>query len=208
MKNVIEKVLGLKTYSQELGINLETGEGRFKWFLASILFAKRISSEVAKRTDQEFEKAGIVTPESIIEAGWDKLVEVLDSGGYVRYDFSTASNLLEIVAKLVEKYGSLEALYTQSKDSHDLEKRLLEFKGVGPTTVNIFLRELKGIWEKARPQLSPLARETATRLELGDEELELPAVESALVRLNLEFCKHRRCSSCPVREECQEAESI
>ncbi len=208
MKNVIEKVLRLKTYSQELGINLETGEGRFKWFLASILFAKRISSEVAKRTYWEFEKAGIVTPESITETGWDKLVEVLDSGGYVRYDFSTASNLLEIVAKLAEKYGSLESLYTQSKDSSDLERRLLEFKGVGPTTVNIFLRELKGTWEKASPRVSPLARETATRLGLSDKEFGLPAVESALVRLNLEFCKHRRCPECPVREECQEAEFI
>jgi len=205
MREVTEKVLKLLTYSQELGLDLKTEEDRFKWLLASLLFAKRISSELAKRTYREFEKEGIVTPESIIEAGWDKLVEVLDSGGYVRYDFSTASNLLEIASSLKEKYGSLEGLYTQSKDSKDLEKRLLEFKGVGPTTVNIFLRELKGVWEKARPQLSPLAREVASRLGLGEEELELPAVESALVRLNLEFCKHRRCSSCPVKEECQEA---
>jgi endonuclease III len=205
MRQVTEKVLRLATYSQELGLDLKTEEGRFKWFLASILFAKRISSEVAKRTYREFEQEGIVTPESIIAAGWDKLVEVLDSGGYVRYDFSTASNLLEIATSLKEKYGSLEALYTQSKDSRDLEKRLLEFKGVGPTTVNIFLRELKTVWEKARPPLSPLAKGVADRLGLGEEELELPAVESALVRLNLEFCKRRRCSSCPVREECREA---
>jgi len=205
MRDVIEKVLRLITYSQELGLDLKTGEDRFKWFLASLLFAKRISSEVAKRTYREFEKVGIVTPESIIEAGWDKLVEVLDSGGYVRYDFSTASNLLEIAASLRDKYGSLEVLYTQSKDSKNLEKRLLEFKGVGPTTVNIFLRELKAVWEKARPQLSPLAKEVALRLGLGEEELEPPTVESALVRLNLEFCRRRKCSNCPVREECQEA---
>jgi len=205
MREVIEKVSTLMTYSQELVLDLKTEEDRFKWFLASILFAKRISSEVAKRTYREFEKVGIVTPESITEAGWDKLVEVLDSGGYVRYDFSTASNLLEIASSLKEKYGSLEGLYTQSIDSKDLEKRLLEFKGVGPTTVNIFLRELKAAWEKARPQFSPLAREVALRLGLGEEELEPPSVESALVRLNLEFCKRRRCSSCPVREECQEA---
>ncbi|GAJ23704.1 unnamed protein product, partial [marine sediment metagenome] len=69
-----------------------------------------------------------------------------------------------------------------------------------PTTVNIFLRELKAVWEKARPQISPLAREVASKLGLGQEELEFAAVESALVRLNLEFCKRRRCSSCPVRE--------
>ena len=205
MKDMTEKLLRLITYSQELGLDLKTEEDRFKWFLASILFAKRISSEVAKRTYREFEKEGIVTPESIIEAGWDRLVEVLGSGGYVRYDFSTASNLLEIATSLKEKYGSLEALYTQSNDSRDMEKRLLEFKGVGATTVNIFLRELKAVWEKARPQLSPLAREVAFRLGLGKEDLELPTIESALVRLNLEFCKHRRCSSCPVKEECQEA---
>lgn len=203
MRDVTEKVLKLITYSQELGLDLKTEEDRFKWFLASLLFAKRISSEVARRTYREFEKEGIVTPESITGAGWDKLVEVLDSGGYVRYDFSTASNLLEIAASLREKYGSLEVLYTQSQDSRELEKRLLEFKGVGPTTVNIFLRELKAVWEKARPQLSPLAREVASRLGLGEEELEFPTVESALVRLNLEFCKRRRCSSCPVREGCQ-----
>ena len=183
MRDLTQKVLRLITYSQELGLDLKTEEDRFKWFLASLLFAKRISSEVAKRTYREFEKEGIVTPESITEAGWDKLVEVLDSGGYVRYDFSTASKLLEIAASLRDKYGSLEVLYIQSKDSKDLEKRLLEFKGVGPTTVNIFLRELKGVWEKARPQLSPLAKEVAFRLGLGEEELEPPTVESALLKV-------------------------
>ena len=145
MRDVTEQVSRLTTYAQELGLDLQTEEDRFKWFLASLLFAKRIYSEVAKRTYREFEREGIVTPESIIEAGWDKLVEVLDSGGYVRYDFSTASNLLEVAASLREKYGSLDVLYTQSEDSRDLEKRLLEFKGVGPTTVNIFLRELKAV---------------------------------------------------------------
>ena len=203
--DIKEKVLRLITYSQELSLDLKREEDRFKWFLASILFAKRISAEVAKRTYREFEKEGIVSPECIVEAGWDKLVEVLDSGGYVRYDFSTASNLLETAAILRERYGSLEGLYAESKDSRDLEKRLLEFKGVGPTTVNIFLRELKGIWEKAKPQLSPLAKEVASRLGLGEEELELPSIESALVRLNLEFCKGRKCSSCPVKEGCHGA---
>ena len=200
-----EKLSQVVTYSQELGLDLTKEGDRFKWFLASILFAKRISSKIAKRTYREFERENIVTPESILEAGWDKLVEVLDSGGYVRYDFSTASNLLEIAASLKEKYGSLDGLYTQAKDSQDLEKKLLEFKGVGPTTVNIFLRELKGVWEKAKPQLSPLATEVASRLGLKEEELEQLGAESVLVRINLEFCKGRKCSACPVREGCRVA---
>lgn len=203
--NIKEKLSQVATYSQELGLDLTKEGDRFKWFLASILFAKRISSQIAKKTYKEFEKEDMLTPQSISEAGWDRLVEVLDSGGYVRYDFSTASNLLEIAASLRERYGSLENLYAQAKDSRDLEKRLLEFKGVGPTTVNIFLRELKGIWEKANPQLSPIAKEVASRLGLTKEELELPDVESALVRIGLEFCKGKRCSACPVREECSKS---
>ena len=203
--NARDKISGIASYSQELVIDLNKEEGRFKWFLASVLFAKRISSQLAKRTYKEFERAGIMTPESIMEAGWDKLVEVLDRGGYVRYDFSTASNLLGIAASLREKYGSLENLHTQAKDSMDLEKKLLEFKGVGPTTVNIFLRELKGIWWKAKPAISPIAKQVASKLGLKEEEIEYPNIESPLVRVGLEFCKGRRCSICPVREGCREA---
>jgi len=202
--DIREKILELPTYSQELGLDLRREEDRFKWFLASILFAKRISSGIAKRTYKEFEREGIVTPEKIIGSGWDKLVEVLDLGGYVRYDFSTASNLLEIAVSLKEKYGSLETLYTQARDSKDLENKLLEFKGVGSTAVSIFLRELKGIWERAKPRPSPFAKEVASKLGLGERELELPAIESSLVRINLEFCRRKRCSNCPVKEGCHE----
>jgi endonuclease III len=200
-----KKLSKVSSYSQELGLDLRRKEDRFKWFLASILFAKRISSQIAKKTYKEFEREGIVTPESILEAGWDKLVEVLDSGGYVRYDFSTASKLLEIASTLKEKYGSLENLYAQAKDNKDLEGKLLEFKGVGPTTVNIFLRELKGIWGKARPSLSPIAKEVASKLGLSEGELEQSLVESALVRIGLEFCKGEKCLACPVREECSKS---
>lgn len=200
-----QKLSQVPSYSQELGLDLSREEDRFKWFMASILFAKRISSQIAKKTYKEFEKEGIVTPQSILEAGWDKLVQVLDSGGYVRYDFSTASRLLEIAASLREKYGSLENLYAQAKDSKDLERKLLEFKGVGPTAVNIFLRELKGIWGKARPSLSPIAKEVAAKLGLNEGDLENSTTESALVRIGLEFCRRKKCLACPFRTECSKS---
>jgi len=174
---------------------------RFKWFLASMLFAKRISAEIAKKTYRRFEAEGLTTPESILGAGWSRLVEVLDSGGYVRYDFSTASNLLEAMKTLKERYGSLEELYRQSTGPMDLERRLQAFKGVGPVAVSIFLRELRGVWQKARPKPSRMAVEAARRLGLRDVE----PLESSLVRLNLEYCKRRRCEECPVRGSCREA---
>jgi hypothetical protein len=83
------------------------------------------------------------------------LVGILDSGGYTRYDFSTATNLLGIAKTLKEKYGSLERVYSESSSPRDLEKRLQGFKGVGPVGVTIFLRELRGVWEKAKPTPHP-----------------------------------------------------
>lgn len=197
----VEKELSqLTTYSKELGLDLSKAEDRFKWFLASILFAKRISAEIAKETYHQFEKERLTTPEKILKAGWDRLVQVLDSGGYVRYDFSTASNLLGIMKELEEKYGDLEELNRQSSDPSDLEKRLQEFKGVGPVGVNIFLRELRGIWHKAKPKPSKIAVEAAQRIALKDIE----SHESSLVRLNLEYCKKHRCEQCPVPKHCRE----
>jgi endonuclease III len=196
------KLKELPSYSGELGLNLRNPKDRFKWFLASMLFAKRISAEIAKRTYMEFERAGINTPEKILDAGWDKLVEILDSGGYVRYDFSTATKLLEVSKSLKERYKSLENLYASAKDSRDLEKKLLEFKGVGPTTINIFLRELRFVWEKADPKVSRLAADVARKL--GLEEGEIKSLESQLVRLNLKYCKPQKCRSCPARNSCKE----
>ena len=134
-----------KIYSKDLGIDLESGkeEEIFKWFLACLLFGKPIQQEVAKRTYFEFEKAGILSPEKILEAGWDKLVEILDRGHYVRYDFSTATKLLEISKELKERYKSLKNLIKVSKSKKDLAKKLQEFKGIGPVTTRIFLRDLK-----------------------------------------------------------------
>jgi endonuclease III len=196
--SLIEKLSALKKYSEELGLDLSKPEDRFKWFIASILFAKRISAEIAKRTFRMFEMEGLFSPERMLEAGWDRLVEVLDSGGYVRYDFSTASNLLAIMRKLKEEYGDLEGIHKKSASPEDLERRLTEFKGIGPVGVNIFLRELRGIWKNARPKPSKIAVETARIIGLRDIE----PYESELVRLRLEYCKKKRCSECPVKEYC------
>jgi len=196
---LIQVLSGIKTYSKELGLDLSKPEDRFKWFLASILFAKRISADIARRTFLRFVEEGLTTPEAILEAGWDRLVEVLDSGGYVRYDFSTASNLLEIMGKLKREYGSIDELHEVASDPRDLERRLMEFKGVGPVCVNIFLRELRGIWSKADPKPSNLAVKVAEKLGLKD----VKPYESQLVRIYLEYCKKRKCDSCPVRSFCK-----
>lgn len=137
-------------YAKELGIDLAPGRETeyFKWFLACLLFGKPVQQEVAKRAYLELVKEDIVSPEAILQAGWDKLVEVLDRGHYVRYDFSTATKLLDVSKALKEKYGTLGALLKQSETREELSLRLQEFKGVGPKTVEIFLRDMGPVLEK------------------------------------------------------------
>ncbi|MEM3727444.1 MAG: hypothetical protein QXG49_03565, partial [Candidatus Bathyarchaeia archaeon] len=96
MKEELKKAfLNFPSYPEKFGLELTKPKDRFKWFLASMLFAKRISSKIAEKTFMKLIEAGLTTPKKILEAGWDKLVEILDSGGYVRYDYSTATNILE-----------------------------------------------------------------------------------------------------------------
>ena len=207
--NKIEVLLAnFPLYAEDLGIDLAKPPGRFKWFLASILFGARISEKIDSNTYKSFEKYGIDNPEKIISAGWDELVRILDEGGYVRYDFSTATKLLEIMESLKEKYGSLEELYRQSSNTTDLERRLQRFKGIGAVTTQIFLRELRGEWQ-IQPEISSKAKSVAESLRI-DIDLrqfkgeELSRVETALVKLNLKYCKKHRCEECPMKEFCVE----
>lgn len=148
-------------YAEALGIDLaapDAGE-RFKWFLAALLYGTRISESLASRTWHTFAEHGVLTPARILATGWDGLVAILDAGGYVRYDYKTATKLLDACAALKRDYGgSLDVLHDESADPRDLEQRIKMLgKGIGDTTVGIFLRELRGIWAKADPPLSSLA---------------------------------------------------
>jgi len=203
----IDRLLKLfPLYSEDLGMDLATPSGRFRWFVAAFLFGARIGEQIAANTYHCFEAAGIDAPDKIIEAGWDRLVEILDAGGYVRYDFSTATRLLEIMTALQQNYGSLENLYCEASDGKDLERRLQEFKGIGPTTAQIFLRELRGVWQ-VQPKATEMARTSATNLSIALDQLEgekLARVETALVKLNLRYCKKRKCRLRPMADFCIE----
>lgn len=216
-------------FSTELGLRLNSRRPNdlFLWFLAAILFGGRISGSIATRTHREFVKRGLVRPEHVLQTGWDGLVEVLDAGGYVRYDFKTATKLLEVMDSLITHYqGDLNMLHQAASNASDLQQRLKALgKGIGDVTVQIFLRELRGIWLKAEPSLSPLAilasehlrlldgregRSPLTQLQAlkkcwtkqGLQNVPFSEFESALVRLGRDYCRRQRWQSCPMREYC------
>jgi endonuclease III len=223
--NLLVEKFGQK-YSDILGINLKTKDDGeiFKWFLASVLFGAPIRESSAIKTYKCFKKYDILTPQKIIQTGWQGLVDILDEGTYTRYDFRTSDKLLEVMGNLVTKYeGSLNLVHERASDSYDLEKRLKDLgKGVGDVTVSIFLRELRDLWKKADSKPTSLVILAAKNLRIVREEGPEKALgeleefwrkngvdgktfvnfETALLRLGKNLCRKKKCRECVLERYC------
>jgi hypothetical protein len=187
---------GSPLYSEELGIDLAKRNDAvyFRWFLASLLFGARISGTTAKHTYRSFVRHGLTSPRKIVAAGWDFLVyPVMREGGYVRYDGRKSTQVLRDCETLIADYGgSLCRLHDAARDARDLEERLLAFYGVGPVTMNIFLRELRPFWAKADPDPMPVVERLAKRLSIelacySRKGLVFARVEAGLIRQRREL---------------------
>jgi len=215
-----------KRYSEVLGISLNSGKHDeiFKWFLASVLFGAPITETSVIKTYKCFQKYEVLMPEGILETGWDGLVRILDEGSYTRYDFKTADKLLEVMRNLMEEYnGSLNLLHFNASNAKDLENGLKDLgKGIGDVTVSIFLRELREVWEKAKPNPTSLVVSAARNLGIVENETAENALkqledfwaknkvagksfinfETALLRLGKNFCRKKKCASCLAKIDC------
>jgi endonuclease III len=215
-----------KPFYEVLNIKINSGDKNevFKWFLASILFGARISETIAMNTFKEIERRNLVTPEKIRDTEWEELVDILDKGGYTRYDFKTADKLLEITKNLIKEYGGdLNILHKEAENPEDLELKIKKLgKGVGDITVSIFLRELRNIWEKADPRPTPLVILAAKNIGLikfkdPNEILkELKKIwsqtrienkkfinfETSLLRLGKDYCRKDKCRICFMNKFC------
>jgi len=187
-------------YSSLLGINLKSrrNEEIVKWFLAAILYSKPIRESSATKTYRCFERREVTTAKRIVEAGWNRLVEILDEGGYTRYDFSTADRLLEVFGNLEKRYGGdLTRLYKESKTGAEVEANLKRLgKGIGDTTVSIFLRDMRHVWRRVEPKPTPLVTLALETLKVRDlegyakkHEMDVVLLETALLRYSKDFLK-------------------
>lgn len=183
-----------------LGINLKSrrNEEIVKWFLAAILYSKPIRESSATKTYRCFERREVTTAKRIVEAGWNRLVEILDEGGYTRYDFSTADRLLEVFGNLEKRYGGdLTRLYKESETGAEVEANLKRLgKGIGDTTVSIFLRDMRHVWRRVEPKRTPLVTLALETLKVRDlegyakkHEMDVVRLETALLRYSKDFLK-------------------
>jgi len=129
----------------ELGIELKPDDdsGLFKWFIASFLMGKRIQAPIAAQAYKEIvEEQGRDTARKLQHCTSRELVAMLGRAHYVRYDETTAQRLLDLSAKLSAEYaGKITHMRRASESRASFEKRLGEFDGVGPKTIEIFMRD-------------------------------------------------------------------
>jgi endonuclease III len=131
--------------AHDLHIDLQGANeaGLFKWLVASFLMGKRIQGPIAaKAYDVIVEQHQRDTPQRLAACTHRQLVVMLGEAHYVRYDETTASRLLALANKMNAEYnGKIRNIVAASSDRQEFEKRLSEFEGIGPKTVEIFMRE-------------------------------------------------------------------
>ena len=199
-------------FSIELGIDVDRGGRELdRWFLAATLFGNRISWRIAMRTYRVLANAGIATIGEVRGRSWAELVALLDEGGYVRYDYSTAGRLLALSEAVAGLSGDGAAtLLAEARARRADPGTVLDgLPGWGPTTVDVFLREVE---HRARPSdrragdaaahLGLTGAEAAERLEALARRagLDVRDLEAGLVRLWL--AHGRRAPRCPGGERC------
>jgi endonuclease III len=121
----------------------------FRWFLLCYLFGKPIRSDTAVATWRLLIEKKLDTPWAIMEASDRKLVNVLRSGGYTRYQHVTAHGLKVCMERLIRTYeGSLYLMLESSLNEDEFSKRLQELYGVGPKIAEIFMREVEEVFAR------------------------------------------------------------
>ena len=134
-------------YSAELGIDVDASDAEIeRWFPAATLFGARISARVAERAFGVLAAAGLARIGQLRHVPSGDLIAILDAGGYARYDVRTATRLLELSEVVDERYDGQVAVIGRSFPAYkDPSAALDALPGWGLVTVQLFLRELRGV---------------------------------------------------------------
>lgn len=131
--------------AHDLGIKIHKDDesGLFKWLLASFLMGKRIQADIAAQAYRVLvDQHQRDTPRKLANCTHRQLVGMLGEAHYVRYDETTAARLLALAHKLETEYGGkILNIREACPNAHDFEARLAAFEGIGPKTIEIFMRE-------------------------------------------------------------------
>jgi endonuclease III len=127
----------------DLGIDTTTDQGLFDWFLASLLFGRPVPQQAAASAFRKFKEDGWDTPDRFIADDHHPLWHELWEGDYHRMSSVMSEELHDVMRALIADYdGSVARLVRTSATREEAVQRLERFRGVGPKTAEIFMREV------------------------------------------------------------------
>jgi hypothetical protein len=160
-----------RTFAEEAGIALaDEPSPLFRLLVLAQLLSARISTGIAIAAAHEVSAAGWTTAQRMRDAPRPRVVAGLGRAGYRRYDERTATQLREMGALVLDRYGGdLRRLASEAKADVGRAARLVqEVKGIGPTGAEVFLREVQDVWPWVRPHLDERAVAGARRIDLPE----------------------------------------
>lgn len=184
-----------QTFAAEAGIPLRNGPSSlFQLLCLSLLSSARIKSSIAVAAQRALRDQGWTTPQKLRSSTWERRAKVLNEAGYARYDERTATMLADTAELLIDRYkGDLRKLREAAKRDPREERTLLkECKGIGDVGVDIFFREVQGLWPEVGPFFGKRELATAKQLGLSSDPIrlakscsrkDLPRLAAALVRV-------------------------
>ena len=127
----------------DLDIDTTTDQGLFDWLLASLLFGRPVPQKTAATAFHRFKEDGWDTPAHFIADDQHQLWHELWAGDYHRLGSVMSEELPGVMRALIADYhGSVALLVRTASTREEISERLQRFKGVGPKTAEIFLREV------------------------------------------------------------------
>ena len=156
-------------YSEQMGANIarDTPQELFHWLIGAIMLSARIDSGLAVASAAKLREAGLHKIDAILDAGDDRLIEVLTEGGYARYREVTTGYLKETAAWAKEEFdGDLRVLRDRAEDADDMLEALQGAKGLGEMGAAIFAREAQLVWDVFHPRADGPALDAASDLGL------------------------------------------
>ncbi|BBY83573.1 endonuclease [Mycolicibacterium pulveris] len=198
-KRLVESLLEQAgtTYAEEAGIRLEDQPmPLFELLVLCMLASKPIDAAIAVQAARELFEAGLRTPDAVLDADRQDMIRAFGRAHYVRYDESSATRLTDIAETVRDRYGGdLRRLAVEADgDARAAAGLLKQFKGIGDTGADIFLREVQDAWTWARPYFDKRALGAARDLGLPDKAGDLAELApraaanlaAALVRVSLD----------------------
>ena len=150
----------------------------FQLLVLCMLASKPIDAAIAMAAGRELFKAGLRTPKAVLASDRQTMIDAFGRAHYVRYDESSATRLADMAERVRDEYsGDLRELADRSEHDAAAAKRLLkEFKGIGDTGADIYLREVQDIWTWVRPYFDDRATAAAKQLGLPTQPAKLGAL--------------------------------